>query len=80
MNTRLHCIDADGTVYFAATFAADGAILWTYGIPENVSGVPAIDQAGNIHFGTDAGNYYIYFTNNRKHFSKLACQCGMLTP
>lgn len=37
----------------------DGAILWSLGIPENVSGVAAIDQAGNIHFGTESGNYYI---------------------
>jgi outer membrane protein assembly factor BamB len=36
-----------------------GAIKWRYGIPEDVSGTPAIDQAGNIHFGTQSGNYYI---------------------
>jgi glycerophosphoryl diester phosphodiesterase/PKD repeat protein len=36
-----------------------GSINWQYGIGENVSGVAAIDQAGNIHFGTESGNYYI---------------------
>lgn len=39
--------------------AANGSINWHYGIPEDVSGVAAIDQAGNIHFGTQSGNYYI---------------------
>ncbi|MDR0700649.1 MAG: PQQ-binding-like beta-propeller repeat protein [Tannerella sp.] len=38
---------------------ADGAIKWQYGIPEDVSGTPAIDQTGNIHFGTQSGNYYV---------------------
>jgi hypothetical protein len=28
-------------------------------VPEDVSGCAAIDQAGNIHFGTQSGNYYI---------------------
>lgn len=36
-----------------------GAIQWHYGIAEDVSGCAAIDQAGNIHFGTQSGNYYI---------------------
>lgn len=36
-----------------------GELLWSYGIAENVSGCAAIDQAGNIHFGTESGNYYI---------------------
>lgn len=36
-----------------------GAFKWSYGIPEDVSGVAAIDQAGNIHFGTQSGNYYV---------------------
>lgn len=37
----------------------DGNIKWHYGIPEDVSGCAAVDQAGNIHFGTQSGNYYI---------------------
>lgn len=36
-----------------------GELLWSFGIAENVSGCAAIDQAGNIHFGTESGNYYI---------------------
>lgn len=39
--------------------ADNGSINWHYGIPEDVSGCAAIDQAGNIHFGTQSGNYYI---------------------
>lgn len=39
--------------------AGDGSVNWHYGIPEDVSGCAAIDQAGNIHFGTQSGNYYI---------------------
>jgi len=38
---------------------SSGNMKWNYGIPEDVSGVAAIDQAGNIHFGTQSGNYYI---------------------
>ena len=34
-----------------------GAIQWHYGIAEDVSGCAAIDQAGNIHFGTQSGNH-----------------------
>ena len=30
-----------------------------YKIAENVTSAPAIDQAGNIHFGSEAGNYYV---------------------
>lgn len=37
----------------------NGAIKWKYGVAEDVSGCAAIDQAGNIHFGTQSGNYYI---------------------
>lgn len=36
-----------------------GQFMWKYGIAEDVSGCAAIDQAGNIHFGTESGNYYI---------------------
>lgn len=36
-----------------------GAVLWKFGIPQDVSGTPAVDNAGNIHFATDGGVYYI---------------------
>jgi outer membrane protein assembly factor BamB len=65
-------IGADGTIIVSLKRAegqsnggivalkpADGAVEWRYGIPEDVSGTPAIDQAGNIHFGTQSGNYYV---------------------
>lgn len=37
----------------------DGTMLWRFGIPQDVSGTPAIDNSGNIHFATDGGLYYI---------------------
>ena len=41
------------------SLSPNGVIQWHYGVPEDVSGCAAIDQAGNIHFGTQSGNYYI---------------------
>jgi outer membrane protein assembly factor BamB len=65
-------IDAEGTVIISlkrsegqsnggiiALNPGDGSVKWQYGIPEDVSGTAAIDQAGNIHFGTQSGNYYV---------------------
>ena len=48
--------ESNGGVYCVSS---TGELLWSYLIPEDVSGCAAIDQAGNIHFGTEAGNYYI---------------------
>lgn len=48
--------ESNGGVYCVSP---TGQLMWSYGIPENVSGCAAIDQAGNIHFGTELGNYYI---------------------
>lgn len=36
-----------------------GQLMWKYGIAEDVSGCAAVDQGGNIHFGTEQGSYYI---------------------
>lgn len=65
-------IDKDETVYvtvkstlgesnggIVALNGQTGAIKWKYAIPEDVTGTVAIDQAGNVHFGTDKGNYFI---------------------
>lgn len=41
------------------SLSPNGVVQWHYGVPEDVSGCAAIDQAGNIHFGTQSGNYYI---------------------
>lgn len=41
------------------SLSSTGVIQWHYGVPEDVSGCAAVDQAGNIHFGTQSGNYYI---------------------
>ncbi|GAB6013290.1 outer membrane protein assembly factor BamB family protein [Viscerimonas tarda] len=69
-------IAADGTVIVSLKRAegesnggivalnpTDGSVKWQYGIPEDVSGTAAIDQAGNIHFGTQSGNYYVVKAN-----------------
>lgn len=48
--------EANGGIYCVAP---TGELLWSFGVSENVSGSAAIDQAGNIHFGTELGNYYI---------------------
>lgn len=38
---------------------ANGEIVSRYSVQEKVSGAAAVDAAGNIHFGTEAGFYYI---------------------
>ena len=38
---------------------AAGRKVAEYRVQEKVSGSPAIDAAGNIHFGTESGNYYV---------------------
>jgi hypothetical protein len=42
-----------------------------YGIGENVTSAPAIDQDGNIHFGTEAGNYYVVKYKGNGEFETL---------
>lgn len=42
-----------------------------YGLAENVACPPAIDQAGNIHFGTEAGNYYVVKYKGNGEFETL---------
>jgi outer membrane protein assembly factor BamB len=37
----------------------EGKLVAEYRVQEKVSGAPAIDAAGNIHFGTESGNYYV---------------------
>lgn len=38
---------------------AQNKMVAHFGIAENVTSAAAVDQAGNIHFGTEAGNYYV---------------------
>ena len=38
---------------------AKGSVVARYSVQEKVSGAAAIDNNGNIHFGTEAGFYYI---------------------
>lgn len=38
---------------------AEGKLVAEYRVQEKVSCSPAIDAAGNIHFGTESGNYYV---------------------
>ena len=43
-----------------------GEIVARYRTQEKVSGTPAIDAAGNIHFGTESGFYYVVKLNGDK--------------
>jgi outer membrane protein assembly factor BamB len=59
-------IGADGTVYVSGSenkkiFAlnTDGTLKWEFATNANANSVPAVDNLGYIHFGDDAGNYYI---------------------
>ena len=38
---------------------ANGNVVSRFRTQEKVSGAPAVDKAGNIHFGTESGYYYI---------------------
>lgn len=38
---------------------SDGTVVSRFRTQEKVSGSPAVDKAGNIHFGTESGFYYI---------------------
>lgn len=49
----------DGGIIVVNPSTAEGALVAEYRIMEKVSGCPAIDAAGNIHFGTESGNYYV---------------------
>lgn len=42
-----------------------------YGLAENVASAAAIDQAGNIHFGTESGNYYVVKYKGNGEFETL---------
>lgn len=73
-------IGADGTIYVTVKQGKDandnitkgglialnptGEIKWKFEIAEDATATPAIDQAGNIHFATDDGNYYILKPGN----------------
>lgn len=38
-------------------------VIGRYKVQEKVAGSPAVDAAGNIHFGTESGNYYVVDKN-----------------
>ncbi|MBQ1209271.1 MAG: PQQ-binding-like beta-propeller repeat protein [Bacteroidales bacterium] len=65
-------IDADGNIVAALNNTLgsanggvvvvnpkNGQVVCRYRTAEKVSGSPAIDKAGNIHFGTESGYYYV---------------------
>lgn len=47
------------------TAGADGKckVIGRYKVQEKVAGSPAVDAAGNIHFGTESGQYYVVDKN-----------------
>jgi outer membrane protein assembly factor BamB len=49
----------DGGIIIVDPSTEDGRMVARYRVQEKVSGAPAIDAAGNIHFGTESGNYYV---------------------
>ena len=77
-------ITADGLIIVPLKYnlgQADGGIALVdpvknemvghYGIGENVSSAPAVDAAGNIHFGTEIGNYYVVKYKGNGEFETL---------
>ena len=65
-------VTADGKVVVALNYTlgqdnggiaivdpATGSLVSRFRTQEKVSGSPAVDKAGNIHFGTESGYYYI---------------------
>ena len=49
----------NGGIIVVDPSTAEGRKVAEYRVQEKVSGSPAIDAAGNIHFGTESGNYYV---------------------
>ena len=49
----------NGGIIIVDPSTAEGRKVAEYRVQEKVSGSPAIDAAGNIHFGTESGNYYV---------------------
>lgn len=49
----------NGGIIVVDPSTAKGTLVAEYRVQEKVSGAPAIDAAGNIHFGTESGNYYV---------------------
>ena len=49
----------NGGIIIVDPTTAEGRKVAEYRVQEKVSGSPAIDAAGNIHFGTESGNYYV---------------------
>lgn len=49
----------DGGIIIVDPSTEDGRMVARYRVQEKVSGAPAIDAAGNIHFASEAGQYYV---------------------
>lgn len=49
----------DGGIIVIDPSTPEGKLVAEYRVQEKVSCSPAIDAAGNIHFGTESGNYYV---------------------
>lgn len=64
-------VAGEATGGIVALNPSTGSLKWSYGIPEDVSGVAAVDRAGNIHFGTQSGNYYIIYPESDAEINLL---------
>lgn len=53
----------NGGIIVVDPSTTEGKLVAEYRVQEKVSGAPAIDAAGNIHFGTESGNYYVVDKN-----------------
>jgi outer membrane protein assembly factor BamB len=78
----------DGTLYVAGNenkkiFALhpNGTLKWEFATDGNANSVPAIDNRGYIHFGDDAGNYYIIEdkSGSAEQIYKAALSAGEVT-
>lgn len=56
-----------------------GQLLYEYRIAEKVSGAPAVDNNGDIHFATESGNYYIVRPDVAKKECELLASANLVT-
>lgn len=55
----------NGGIIVVDPSTADGKKVWSYNVQEKVSGSCAVDNNGNIHFGSESGHYYVIDKNGK---------------